>query len=181
MLNWYALYTKPHSELQVERALAADGIATYFPAVPAPRRAGRSSVRPYFPCYLFAYADLEVVGMSRLNWTPGMRHVVGFAGAPACVDARVVDAIRQRVEHPLALDEHGERMEYGDSVVITAGPFQDVDAIFDRRLSSAGRVRVLIQLLQQWTPVEMEARALRKAALLPRAAKVEELGRRQAA
>lgn len=164
MLNWYALYTKPHSELQVERALAADGIATYFPSVPAPRRAGRSSVRPYFPCYLFAQVDLAVVGISHLNWTPGMRHVVGFDDKPAFVDASIVDAIRQRLEKPLALDEQGGMLEHNDRVVITAGPFQDVDAIFDKRLSAAGRVRVLIQLLKRWTPVEMEARALRKEA-----------------
>ena len=91
-----------------------------------------------------------------------MRHVVGFAGEPACVDARIVDEIRHRLEKPLALDEQGEMMEYGDPVVITAGPFQDVNAIFDKRLSAAGRVRVLIQLLRQWTPLEMEGRALRK-------------------
>jgi transcriptional antiterminator RfaH len=170
MLNWYALYTKPHSELQVERALAADGITTYFPSVPAPRRAGRASVHPYFPCYLFAYADLEVVGISRLNWTPGMRHVVGFAGAPARVDARIIDAIRRRLEQPLALDEQGEMLEHNDRVVITDGPFQDVDAIFDKRLSAVGRVRVLIQMLQQLTAVELEARALRKTGQPPPAA-----------
>ena len=89
MMNWYALYTKPRSELRVERALAADGMAAYFPSVPAPRRAVLASVQSCFPCSLFAHANLEVVGILRLNRTPGMRHVDRFDGGPACVDTRI--------------------------------------------------------------------------------------------
>lgn len=168
MLTWYALYTKPHSELQVERALAAKGIAAYLPALPAPRRAGRARMRPYFPCYLFAQADLDVVGLSGLNWIPGMRHVVCFAEVPARIDDRVITAIRQRLDQPLALDERGEMLEHGDQVIIAAEPFQGVQAIFDRRLSSAGRVRVLIQMLRRWTAVEIEAKFLHKSTASPR-------------
>ncbi|MBI4672651.1 MAG: hypothetical protein HY741_13415 [Chloroflexi bacterium] len=52
--------------------------------------------------------------------------------------------------------------------MITEGPLAEWAAVFDRRLSAAGRVRVLIQLLQRWTSVEMDAKMLRKTAGLPR-------------
>ncbi len=163
MQAWYTLYTKPHCERQVEQALDAKGIETYFPVMPAaaPRR-GRPLFRPFFPCYLFAHTDLKVVGVSALNWTPGMRHLVMFGNTPASVDECVIARIREHLAQPHVMDGHGELLQAGDRVIITAGPLRDIEAVFDKRLSAAGRVRVLINLLQRWTPVEMETDALRR-------------------
>ncbi len=163
MQYWYALYTKPHSERQVEGALTAKGIDTFFPSmrVLAPRR-GRSPVRPYFPCYLFARIDLEAIGLSAINWTPGMRHLVMFGGLPARVQDIVIDRIRGHLQQPHAMDEQGEFLQSGDHVTITSGPLQDIEAVFDKRLSAAGRVRVLVQLLERWTACEIEATSLRR-------------------
>ncbi len=162
MLNWYVLYTKPHCEHQVEQALRASEIETFFPVMPVPARRGRSAFKPYFPCYLFAQVNLDAVGISRLNWMPGMRYVVQFGGKPARMDARVVAKIREHLARPQALDEHGEMLEPGDRVVITAEPLREVEAIFDKRLSATGRVRVLIQMLRRWNVIELEAQQVRK-------------------
>lgn len=161
--NWYVLYTKPHSEQQVEAGLAAEGIQSYFPAIPVatPRR-GRPAVRPFFPCYLFVHVDLQAVGISRLNWTPGVRHLVMFGGIPSQVDEGVIARLREYLVQPHVMDHQGEMLERGDRVVITSGPLQDIEAVFDKRLSANGRVRILIQLLQRWTPVEIEADALHR-------------------
>jgi transcriptional antiterminator RfaH len=163
MQYWYTLYTKPHCERQVEGALTAKGIETFFPSMPvlAPRR-GRSPIRPYFPCYLFARFDLEAIGISPINWTPGMRHVVMFGGLPAGVQDVVIDRIREHLQQPHAMDEQGEFLQSGDHVMITSGPLRDIEAVFDKRLSTAGRVRVLVQLLERWTTCEMEATGLRR-------------------
>lgn len=171
MQNWYVLYTKPHSERMVENKLVADGIETYYPVVPAATlRRGRAPFRPFFPCYLFARVNLEDVGISRLNWIPGMRHLVMFGGVPAHVDASLIARIQEHLAQPHATDQVGEFLQHGDHVVLNAGPFQDVDAIFDRRLSAAGRVRVLIGFLQQWTALEVDASALRKVDSFSKAA-----------
>jgi transcriptional antiterminator RfaH len=163
MQCWYTLYTKPHCERQVEGALTAKGIETFFPSmsVLAPRR-GRSPIRPFFPCYLFARVDLETIGISAINWTPGMRHVVMFGGLPARVENVIIDRIREHLQQPHAMDEQGEFLQTGDHVMITSGPLQDIEAVFDRRLSAAGRVRVLVQLLERWTACEIEATALHR-------------------
>ena len=162
-LAWHVLYTKPRCENQVERALAADGIEVYFPTLPAVRpRRGRPAMRPFFPCYLFVNLDLEAVGISRLNWTPGVRHLVMFGGVPARVDDGVIARIRQQLDQPHAMDRQGEILERGDRVVITAGPLEDIEAVFDKRLSATGRVLVLVQFLQRWTTVQVESVALRK-------------------
>ncbi len=175
MENWYVLYTKPRCEQQVERGLAANGIEVYCPSLRIPPRKGRPSTRPFFPCYLFARVDLDQVGLSRLNWTPGMRHVVEFGGVPSHVDESVIARIRERLARSGAVDDSGEMLEEGDRVVITSGPLQDIEAVFDKRLSSAGRVRVLVQLLRRWTTIDLEASALRKAGGLSIRSKADNL------
>ncbi len=163
MLSWYALHTKPHKERQVESVLTERGIQVYFPTIPAPPRRGRSPERAFFPCYLFAYTDLESVGLWTLHYAPGVRGVVMFGGIPARVGDDLIVALRARLADVKVVDERGEVLKPGDRVVITSGPFADVEALFDRKLSAAGRVRVLIKMLQHSAAVELDANVLRKA------------------
>ena len=87
MKHWYVLHTKPHKERQVAehlRGLQGRNVEVYMPIVPAPRvnpRAARE--RPYFPCYLFARADLDEIGTSACNGLR-LRRLVEL-GQPAVV------------------------------------------------------------------------------------------------
>ena len=164
MQHWFVVYTKPRCESQAAHALALRGeIETYLPLMRAATpRAGRPAARPFFPCYLFARFDLDAVGVSRVNWTQGVRQLVMFGGVPAHVDERVVQRIREHLAQPHNMDQQGEILEHGDRVTITLDPWRDVEAVFDRRLSAAGRARVMIYLLQRWTAMDLDAEALRK-------------------
>ncbi len=170
MSHWYALHTKPHKERQVEAFLHGRDIEVFFPTIPVPRRPHRPSERAFFPGYLFAHTDLDVVGLWSLHYAPGMRGVVMFGGIPAKVDDHIVATLRARLAQvnpasgagQVAIDGDGEILEQGDRVLITSGPLADLDAVFDRRLSAAGRVRVLLRALERWTSVDIEAGALRK-------------------
>jgi len=164
---WYALHTKPHKERQVEAFLQGRGIQIYFPKIPAPKHARSGDERAFFPSYLFARTDLEAVGLWTLHYAPGMRGVVMFGGVPARVDERVIAMLQARLADVEVVDALGEALNPGDRVVITQGPFAELEAVFDRRLSAEGRVRVLIEFLRRTTPVEMDARALRKTSRLP--------------
>lgn len=160
--RWHALHTKPHKERQVEAFLRGRGIEVYFPTIPAPNRLRRDAERAFFPSYLFAHVDLAAVGLWTLHYAPGMRGVVMFGGVPARVDDSVIARLKERLAHVDVVDTLGEALTPGDRVVITTGPLADFEAVFDQRLTPDGRVRVLIQFLQRWTPVEVEASVLRK-------------------
>lgn len=162
-MNWYVIYTKSRNERRAEAEFSARNIETYLPAVAVPKRRGRPPVKPYFPRYLFIHVDLDSVGVSRLNWTPGVQHLVMFGGIPARVHEGVIARIREHLAQPHAMDGLGEMLEPGDRVRITSGPFQDFEGVFDKRLSAAGRARVLVHLLQRWTALDIEATTLRKA------------------
>jgi transcriptional antiterminator RfaH len=176
MQHWYALHAKPHKERQVAVYLTARGIQVYLPTVPVPARPGRPNIRAFFPRYLFAQADLDVVGVWTLHHAPGMTGIVMFGGTPVPVADIVIDQLKQRLARldpstgaqGVLVDDRGEIIEPGDRVAIKAGPFAELEAVFDRRLSAAGRVRVLIHLLQHWASLELDADLLRKATGLPK-------------
>jgi transcriptional antiterminator RfaH len=151
MKHWYVLHTKPHKEYQVADHLARRRIEAYAPFVPAQRvnpRAARE--QPYFPSYIFAHADLDAIGVSAVQWTPGLRRLVEFGGQPAIVPDNFVHEIKRRVDH---ICEAGgmiyDGLERGVSIKITSGPFAGYEGVFDWRLSGSERVRVLLTLIEK--------------------------------
>ncbi len=155
MEHWYALYTKPKKEHQVNALLQGRGIETYLPAV---RRRVRRRDRPdrvvYFPCYLFARLDLRLIPRSSITWMPGMRHIVSADNQPTVVADEIVELIRRRLEDA---EEVGYgRLKQGDPVRITSGPLRDLEAVFDQPLSATDRVRILLDVMGRMTPVEID-------------------------
>jgi transcriptional antiterminator RfaH len=155
MEHWYALYTKPKKEHQVDSLLRGRGIQTYLPTV---KRKTRRRDRPdrvvYFPCYVFARLDFKVVPRSSIAWMPGVRRIVAFGDQPAIVADELVDLIRQRLGGIEQVGYGGLRQ--GDRVRITSGPLRDLEAIFDRPVARGERVRVLLEVMGRMTPAEID-------------------------
>lgn len=159
MDHWYALYTKPKKEYQVDSFLKGEGIETYLPTVERRiRRRDRPSRQVFFPCYLFARLDLTRIPRSSIDWMPGVRRMVGFGGEPAVVPDEMVELVRER------LSEHQENpyghFQKGDRVRIVSGPLRDLEAVFDSPLSAADRVCVLLDVMGRLTPVAIDGRQI---------------------
>jgi transcriptional antiterminator RfaH len=156
---WYALRSKPRKEDVVWRQVRTRGFETFYPRIRVhPVNPRSKKVRPYFPGYLFVYADLEEVGLSIFQWMPHAMGIVNFGGEPAVVPENLIHAIRKRVEEiAQAGGELFEGLKPGDIVRISDGPFKGYEAIFDARLPGTERVRVLLELLgnQRRVPVEL--------------------------
>lgn len=155
MKRWYALYTKPKKERQVDALLQEQGIETYLPTVQRKvRRRDRPDRIVYFPCYLFARLDLSDTPRSSIDWMPGIRHIVSLGERPAVVADEIVALLRRRLE---GIEEMGYgSLKQGDRVRITSGPLRELEAIFDQPLSAADRVRVLLDVMGRMTPVEID-------------------------
>jgi transcriptional antiterminator RfaH len=162
MEKWYTLYTKPNAERQVAKALAQRHIHTYLPEIELPKtRQGR---KPFFPCYLFARVDFSLVGISSLQWTPGLRRVVTFGDQPTPLPDEVIELIQHELsEIEAAGGWTAHAFKPGDAVLITSGPFQDMLAIFAGPTAPAQRVQVLLNILGHASRVKVEVDNLAKA------------------
>jgi transcription antitermination factor NusG len=145
--------------------LKTRGIETYLPMWRTPgKTAATRKPAPFFPGYLFAHADLEVVGRWALQYAPGVRTLVCIADEPAWLDASVFTVIEKRMrqmEHQV-VDANGARLEPGDPVRILTGPLQGLEAVFDCRLSSSDRVRILVNFIQRYARLDIEPRFVEK-------------------
>jgi len=155
MEHWYALYTKPKKEHQVNTYLQGQGVATYLPTV---RRKVRRRDRPdrvvYFPSYLFARLDFDQMPHSSVAWMPGVCRIISAGEQPLIVADEVVDLVRSRLTQQ---EEEGySEFHVGDTVRIVSGPLRDLAAVFDRPASAAERVRVLLDVMGRMTPVEVD-------------------------
>jgi len=155
MMHWYALYTKPRKEHQVEAILLGRGIDTYLPTVQRKvKRRDRPDRVVYFPCYMFARLDLATVPRPTIDWMPGVRRIVGADDRPAVVADEIVDMVRERLE---AIEEVGYgHLKRGDRVRIISGPLRDLEAVFDQPMSAANRVRILLDVVGRMMPVEID-------------------------
>lgn len=155
--QWYVLKTKPHAERQVVSVLTGRQIITYLPLLRRPRR-----VEPLFPGYLFLNIDCGSDDILRSRSAPGVSYILNADGVPLPVPDGLVEEIRRRAEVENSLAP-AARFRSGDQVVVTAGPFRDVEAIFDRALTPHGRCLILLQILGRLTPVQIDAGFLETA------------------
>jgi transcriptional antiterminator RfaH len=154
--HWFALYTKPHREYAVRDHLSDRGIEVFLPELRnKTQRRDRPSKRPLFPHYLFAHLNPDDEVMAHVPWTPGLRKIVSFEGRPAPISGEMIAQIRQRAEQMLAAGPE-EPFHPGDHVRVARGPFEGLDAVFDRRLSPQGRVRVLLECMHRYMTAEID-------------------------
>ncbi len=163
--NWYALRVKPHRERTVYQRLLGWDIQTFLPMVKVkPKNPRAAKQKPYFPGYLFVFADLDDVGANTMNWMPGTIGLVSFGGIPATVPENLIHELQQRLAQieaagGLLLAE----LEPGDKVRIVEGPFAGYEAIFDMRLPGQDRVQILLSFLSQHPqPVEIDSENIKK-------------------
>jgi transcription antitermination factor NusG len=159
-LLWFALKSHPYKEDLLKHQAETHGFEVFYPRIrvqPVNPRSRR--IHPYFPGYLFVHIDLEESGTSIFQWMPYASGLVSFGGEPSAVPDALIVAIRKRVgEIAEAGGELFDHLKAGDPVLIQGGPFEGYGAVFDTRISSSERVRVLLKILNnQSVRVELPA------------------------
>jgi transcriptional antiterminator RfaH len=163
---WYVLRTKPRAEGIAADHLQRKEITVYFPKYEVGRErsqsrthAGRESIEPLFPGYLFARLSLSEQYYAAA-WSPGVRNFLSFGeGTAEPVGEEVIACLRQRagggdIFRPLSGFRQGEQVE------ITKGPLAGLLAVIDRPVPAAGRVKVLLEILRRQTRVELPVSAV---------------------
>jgi len=163
-LVWYALRSKPHKESFVYQQLLANNIEAYYPMLKVkPINPRSSSIRSFFPGYMFVRLDLENSPMAITQWLPGTIGLVQFDGIPGPVPDGFIVELKRRLK---TLEEAGGMMlselRQGDQVHIVSGAMEGYDAVFDARLNGTQRVQILLDIMGRWVRAEVDVNNLRK-------------------
>lgn len=167
MLRWYLIHTKPSSETAAECNLVRQGYDVYLPrAVQTIRHCGRwrDRIVALFPRYLFLRLNEGIQALNPVRSTIGVAGIVRFGIHYTLVPDRVISDLRTRADPVSGLHRLSCRsnLKHGTGVQITSGPFEGLEAIFERP-AGVDRVVVLLKLLGQRASVCVPIEVVRQA------------------
>ncbi len=148
--HWYLIRTKPGQE---DRAFINLGhIAEEYGALDLlfPRFMVRNRLKSLFPGYLFGSFKEHL--FRTVDSAFGVAKIIRFGMIPAEVPVEVIGELRRRMMPSGEIRLHNNepspspanRFANGDKVAVIAGPLKGFYGVFDRELSSADRVRILL-------------------------------------
>jgi|Deesub1362A_J573_1020465.scaffolds.fasta_scaffold00620_27 transcriptional antiterminator RfaH len=157
---WFAVHTKPKSEDFAALQLAQKGFEVFLPKIEVTRKRGTKRfalVVPLFPGYLFIRLAPALPAVRQVNWTPGVKYLLCAGETPVPVPEEAIDLIRQRTG-PRGHITPGAQAQFppGTRVAVRFGPFAGLVGVVERPVPGRSRIRVLLDLLQRQTPLELD-------------------------
>ena len=153
--NWYVLQTHLKQEERAHKNLRSWGVETLHAKVRTRRfneftGAPTYITEPLFPRYVFARFNVRDQ-LTKIRFTRGVHHVVGFGESPAPVDQEIIDIIRAHIDENSFVKENDE-LKPGDKVVISAGPLRNLIGIFECQVKGSERNIILLSAIgYQWS------------------------------
>ncbi len=114
----------------------------------------RTVTKKILPGYILVQMKMSDQSWSVVRNTPGVTGFVGSGGKPTPLEEEEVNKILKQMEAEAPRVKVGFRR--GQSVRVTDGPFIDFVGIVDDINTGKGKVKVLLSLFGQETPVELD-------------------------
>ncbi len=114
----------------------------------------RTVTKKILPGYVLVQMKMTDVSWGVVRNTPGVTGFVGSGSKPTPLEEDEVSKILKQMEEETPKVKVGFRR--GQSVRVTDGPFIDFVGIVDEINTGKGKVRVLLSLFGQETPVELD-------------------------
>jgi len=162
---WYVIHTKPGDEERVKINLENQEIETFSPLLETYQYSNGKmipKIKPLFPNYLFTKLDLEL-HYYKVKWTRGVNRILGSGNEPVPISEKVIQTIRERSGKDNLVKLEDE-LKDGDRVQINSGPFKNLRGVFQKVMSSKGRVKILLSLIGVDVPVQISKWQIKKVA-----------------
>jgi len=114
----------------------------------------RTVTKKILPGYVLVQMKLTDQSWSVVRNTPGVTGFVGSGGKPTPLEEEEVNRILKQMVAEAPTVKVGFRR--GQSVHVTDGPFIDFVGVVDEINTGKGKVKVLLSLFGQETPVELD-------------------------
>jgi transcriptional antiterminator RfaH len=161
-LAWYCARTKPKHEHIAAATLRKNlGLEAFLPRLRIERPTRRGAVRsvePLFPCYVFVRCEIGEM-MDQIKYTNGVSSLVRFGGKTPVVEDAIIEELQDcfEADEPMTV-EH--RLIPGTEVSVAGGAFDGMRAHVLRNMPAKRRVQILLDVLGQPTPVEVDRNAV---------------------
>ncbi|WP_409432368.1 transcription termination/antitermination protein NusG [Litorimonas sp. RW-G-Af-16] len=165
--RWYIVQAYSNFEKRVAETLQRDaeekGLDHLFEEILVPTeqvvevRKGRKveSERKFFPGYVLVKVDLTDAAYHLVKNTPKVTGFLGSATRPMPVSdaevARIVGQIQEGVDSPRPMIS----FDIGETIKVVDGPFQSFNGQVESVDEENARLKVLINIFGQGTPVEL--------------------------
>lgn len=173
--RWYIVQAYSNFEKRVKESLERDaaekGLDHLFEEILVPTesivevRKGRKieSERKFFPGYVLVKCDLTDAVYHLVKNTPKVTGFLGSATRPMPVSdaevARIVGQIQEGVDSPRPMIQ----FDLGETVKVVDGPFQSFNGTVESVDEENARLKVLINIFGQGTPVELNYAQVEKS------------------
>jgi transcriptional antiterminator RfaH len=149
MTRWYVVNTLPHQEARAECNLRRQGFDAWLPVFRKARRHARkadSVLVPLFPSYLFVRLDPAIERWRSINGTFGVAKLLCNGDMPQSVPEGFIDEIMRRRNADGLVQLPPRQFAVGQALRVAAGPFADLEGIFEG-MSGRDRVVMLLTML----------------------------------
>ena len=160
--KWYAIYTNPRAEKQVNTRLDETGVETYLPLQKTYRQwSDRRKLveKPLLSSYVFVKVvpkDFPIVYK-----TPGVVKFVSFEGKPVPIPQNQIDNLRLLIDSNADIEVTSDKFEKGDNVEVVTGSLRGLTG---ELIKAKGRKKVIVRIeeLKQNLIVTIPVTFLRK-------------------
>ena len=156
MQHWYALYTRPRHEKQVQQELTNQRIEAYLPTQKIRRRwSDRYKIveEPLFKNYLFVRSDGEHYRKALSPY--GAVSFVTVEGEPAIIPDEELEALKILVTSEIPHNPY-PYMKAGRKIRLKYGPMEGCEGVLVRKRGLT-RLVVTVHLLQRSIEAEVDA------------------------
>ncbi len=154
---WFCLRAQPKREhiaaTGLRRQLQIECFSPRLRFRKMTRRGAVWFVEAMFPGYLFAHF-VYLQQHRNVTYSPGIQAIVQFGDRVATLGSTVIADLRRHAgdEEVVTIDP---QIQVGQSVRVTEGPFQGLEAIVTRVLPAKERVRILLDFLGRQVETEI--------------------------
>jgi transcriptional antiterminator RfaH len=162
-VHWYALYTRPRAEKQVNERLQEKGIHSYLPLQKKLRQWSDRKKwveTPLFSSYIFVKIDRS--SYDEVLKTDGVVKYISFEGKAATIPPEQIDNLRIIVDSNADVETEWETRRRGDRVRVNGGALKGLTG---ELISDGTRRKVLVRVdrLDQNLVVEVPLGLVEKA------------------